>query len=54
MLVIQDLTKRFNGQPILEGFDLTVPLSGEGKPFARVPYPQVDLAQFLDGPQEER
>ena len=28
MLVIQDLTKRFNGQPILEGFDLTVPTNG--------------------------
>ena len=28
MLVIQDLTKRFNGQPVLEGFDLTVPANG--------------------------
>ena len=28
MLVIQDLTKRFNGRPIVEGFDLTVPDNG--------------------------
>ena len=28
MLVIKNLTKRFNGQPIVEGFDLTVPSNG--------------------------
>ena len=28
MLVIKDLTKRFNGQRIVEGFDLTVPPNG--------------------------
>ena len=28
MLLIQDLTKRFNGQPVIEGFDLTVPTNG--------------------------
>ena len=28
MLVIKNLTKRFNGQPIVEGFDLTVPTNG--------------------------
>lgn len=28
MLVIQNLTKRFNEHPILEGFDLTVPTNG--------------------------
>ena len=28
MLVIQNLTKRFNGQPVVEGFDLSVPVNG--------------------------
>ena len=28
MLLIQDLTKRFNGKPVIEGFDLTVPTNG--------------------------
>lgn len=28
MLLIQDLTKRFNGQPVMDGFELTVPTNG--------------------------
>ena len=28
MLLIQDLTKRFNGQPVIDGFDLTLPTNG--------------------------
>ncbi len=28
MLLVQDLTKRFNGQPVIEGFDLAVPDNG--------------------------
>jgi ABC-type nitrate/sulfonate/bicarbonate transport system ATPase subunit len=28
LLFIQDLTKRFNGQPVIDGFDLTVPANG--------------------------
>ena len=28
MLLIQDLTKRFNGKPVIDGFDLTVPANG--------------------------
>jgi len=28
LLIIQDLTKRFNGQPVIDGFNLTVPTNG--------------------------
>ncbi|MBW6466533.1 MAG: UbiD family decarboxylase [Brevefilum sp.] len=31
------------------GFDLTAPLDSGGKPFAKVPFPQVDLEQYLGG-----
>ena len=30
------------------GFDLTAPLASAGKPYAKVPFPQVDLAKFMD------
>jgi 2,5-furandicarboxylate decarboxylase 1 len=31
------------------GFDLTAPLETRGKNYAKVPYPEVDLSQYLEG-----